>query len=132
MPSATDILGTVFKNGPATLLARLVDSSGSPLAPSEISALSYSVHRIDPRRPDSVAAVAGHGVTALTPAAVLFATLQTDPVWDVDAVGFNFRHELNVATFEAFPTAGAWYQVRYHATPVLGQKIVWRYLLRAI
>ena len=50
----------------------------------------------------------------------------------VDSEGYNFRHELDVSQNEAFPKAGTVYQVRYELTPVLGQKIVFRFQLKSI
>lgn len=132
MPQANDIHGTVFKNGSAVLMARIVDSVDSNITQAAISSISYSVYEIDPCRPDLLTLVAGHdGVTAAV-SSTIFDTLQTDNAWTVDAVGYNFRHELNVSTNDAFPVAGVSYQVRYELTPGSGQKVIVRFQLRAI
>ena len=63
---------------------------------------------------------------------VIFNALQTGGLWTVDEVGYNFRHEINVSSSEAFPKAGVQYQVRYELTPTTGQKSIVRFQLRTI
>jgi len=58
--------------------------------------------------------------------------LQTGGLWTIDQVGYNFRHEIDVSQDEAFPKAGAHYQVRYELTPPTGQKSIVRFQLRVI
>ena len=132
MPTAQDIRGTVFKNGSAVLLARIVDVNGDAVATSDLSSVSYSVLEIDPVDHDTLTPIAGHDEVTLDVADVFYDTLQTDGAWSVDEVGYNFRHELEVDTDEAFIVAGANYQVRYEVTPATGQKLVFRFLVRCI
>ena len=132
MPQAKDIYGTVFKNGSAILMARIVDAVGQPIDQAAITAIEYSIYELDPCRPDVLAAISGHNGASLTVEDVVFDVLQTDPLWTVDAVGYNFRHEIDVSTTEAFPKAGAQYQVRYELTPTAGQKTIVRFQLRVI
>ena len=63
---------------------------------------------------------------------VVFNSLQTGGLWTVDEVGYNFRHEIDVSTAEAFPKAGVQYQVRYELVPTSGQKTIVRFQLRVI
>ena len=63
---------------------------------------------------------------------VIYNTLQNDESWTVDQDGYNFRYELDVSLNEAFSKVGAIYQVRFELTPVLGQKIVFRFQLKCI
>jgi len=132
MPLAKDIFGTAFKNGTAVLLARIVDSDGDDVQQADVTAVKYSVFEIDPCRPDNLTVVAGHDNVSLSVSQVIYDTLQTGGLWTVDSTGYNFRHEINVSSAEAFPKAGAQYQVRYELTPAAGQRTVVRFQLRVI
>lgn len=132
MPQAKDIYGTVFKNGSAILLARIVDATGQPIDQAAISSIEYTIYELDPCRPDDLTVVDGHDGVALTVADVVYNQLQTDGLWTVDEDGYNFRHEVDVAQNEAFPKAGSQYQVRYEFTPASGQKVIVRFQLRVI
>jgi hypothetical protein len=132
MSQAKDIFGTAFKNGSAVLMARIVDSSGANVQQAGIAAIEYSIYEIDPCRPDSLVAVTGHDGVSLVVADVIYNSLQTGGLWSVDAVGYNFRHEIDVSTSAAFPKAGVHYQVRYELTPTTGQKTIVRFQLRVI
>src|SRR5687768_11468905 len=122
MPQANDIYGTAFKNGSVILMARVVDSAGVNIQQSGVSAIKYSIYELDPSRPDVQTAVAGHDAFVLTVSGVIYNSLQTGGLWTVDAVGYNFRHEVDVSTNAAFPKAGIHYQIRYELTPTSGQK----------
>lgn len=132
MPLAKDIYGTAFKNGTAVLLARIVDSDGNDVQQADVTAVKYSVFEIDPCLPDNLTVVAGHDNVSLSVGDVIYDSLQTGGLWTVDATGYNFRHEINVSSAEAFPKAGAQYQVRYELTPAAGQRTVVRFQLRVI
>lgn len=132
MPTAKDIHGTAFKNGTAVLMARIVDAAGVNVQQAGIAAIEYSVFELDPCRPDILTAVAGHDGVTLAVTDVIFNALQTGGLWTVDEVGYNFRHEINVSSSEAFPKAGVHYQVRYELTPTTGQKSIVRFQLRTI
>jgi hypothetical protein len=132
MPPAKDIHGTAFKNGTALLMARIVDTAGSPIQQSGVASLEYSIFELDPNLPDELTAIAGHDAVELDVADVIFNIPQTGGLWTVDDVGYNFRHEIDVTETEAFPKAGAQYQVRYVLTPTTGQKTIVRFQLRVI
>jgi hypothetical protein len=132
MSQANDIFGTAFKNGTAVLMARIVDAAGANVLQAGIAAIEYAVYELDPCRPNNLAAVAGHDGVSLTVANVIYNSLQTGGLWTVDEVGYNFRHEIDVSTAEAFPKAGTQYQVRYELTPTMGQKTIVRFQLRVI
>jgi hypothetical protein len=53
---------------------------------------------------------------SLSPAAVLFDALQTDGRWKLDAVGYNFRHELPATVFD---TPGT-YRIEHRVTTTAG------------
>ena len=132
MADAIDIYGTAFKNGSATLLARVVGQSGANIVQADLSAIHYTVYLLDDQDPDSRTAVANHTNAALSVATVIFDALQTDPIWTVDAMGYNFRHVLDVASHQAFTIAGRRYLVEYQLTPVSGQVILVRFRLNVI
>ncbi|MEM6329101.1 MAG: hypothetical protein AAF790_02515 [Planctomycetota bacterium] len=132
MPNAQDTPGAVFKNGAAILLARVVGADGQAITASDLSSIRYSVLELDECRPNTSVVVPGPDGVAIAAAPTVFDTRQTDALWTVDAAGYNFRHELDVATNDAFPKAGVAYQVRYEMTPVSGQKVVFRFHLRAV
>ena len=66
MPDARDIFGIVFKNGSATLLARIVGGGGNPLVRADVTSIRYSVCLLDPNSPDRQIPVAGHGGISLS------------------------------------------------------------------
>ena len=56
MADAQDIHGTVFKNGSATLLARVVGAAGAAVTQSDIAAVKYGIYLLDeddPGRPNA-------------------------------------------------------------------------------
>ena len=63
---------------------------------------------------------------------LIYNTLQTGGLRDKDAVGYNFRHVLDVSQGQAFGTAGRADRVGYELTPVSGQVILVRFKVRAI
>jgi len=132
MAEAIDIHGTAFKNGTATLLARVVGADGAPIVSGDLDAIVYSVYRLDDRDPDGRVAVEGHDGVELAVGDVIFDALQTDALWTADAIGYNFRHELDVAAHPAFAQAGRKYLVEYRLTPDEGQVILVRFRINVI
>ena len=132
MAEAIDVYGTAFKNGSVTLLARVVGAAGTNIVQADLSSIKYTVYLLDDQDPDSRTAVANHTDVALSIAGVIFNTLQTDPLWTVDASGYNFRHVLDVSTHPAFTIAGRRYLIEYQLTPTSGQKILVRFRLNVI
>jgi hypothetical protein len=132
MADARDIHGTVFKNGSATLLARVVGATGTPVTQADIAAVKYSIYLLDEDDPDSQTAVTGHVAVPLSVSAVIFDALQTDSLWTKDAVGYNFKHVLDVAAHPAFAAAGRSYRIVYELTPAAGQVILVRFRVHAV
>jgi hypothetical protein len=132
MPVANDIQGKVFRHGSAVFMARIVNASGEIVNQASVAALEYTIYELTSDDPSGLIPVTGHEGVSLTVGTVVFDTLQNDGAWTVDTQGYNFRHELDVSANEAFESAGKVYQVRYELTPVLGQKIVFRFQLRCI
>jgi hypothetical protein len=132
MALARDFQGTVFRNGSAVLLARVVDSHGDNLNQASLASASYTIFALEPNEPESLTPVEGHVGVALDVEDVIFDVLQTGNGWTVDEVGYNFRHELDISDDEAFTETGRVYQIRYELLPVTGQKLVFRYCLKCI
>lgn len=126
--SDADIYYSIFKNSTRALCARVRGHDGNDLTPSGVSAVAYSIYELDDHDPDERDAVTGHSAVSLTPANVLFATLQTDNL----ATGYNFRHTPPIGTSQAFTIAGRSYLVEYTITPTSGEKIVLRFRVDCI
>jgi hypothetical protein len=123
---------TAMKNGTLTLMARVVGESAAAVTPDDIASIAYSIDLLDDDDPDARTAVTGHQNVSLTVADVLFASLQTDDRWTVDATGYNFRHTIDVSTHAAFAIAGRRYLVEYRLTPDEGQIIIVRFRINVI
>ena len=132
MANASDIHGVVFKNGSATLLARVVGSDGSPVEQGEIASAAYTVYLLDESDADTATPVTGHTDVAVAVASLIYDGLQNDDLWDVDEEGYNFKHVLDVSGNEAFATAGRSYRVLFRLTPTTGQVIIVRFRVHAI
>jgi len=132
MAGAKDIQGTVFQQATATFMARVEDSLGANLTQADVAAIEYTISAVGNDQAAPPNTILGHENRTLDKANVVYDVLQNDATWTVDAVGYNFRHEVDVSLHEAFPKAGEVYQVRYEVTPVVGQKIVFRFRVRCI
>jgi hypothetical protein len=132
MALARDFCGTVFRHGTAVMLARVVDGQGDNVNQASVASARYSIFALEPNELESLTPVEGHENVSLDVEDVIFDVLQTNGGWTVDEVGYNFRHELDVSTDEAFTGAGRVYQVRYELQPVTGQKLVFRFQLKCI
>ncbi|MBN2476904.1 MAG: hypothetical protein JXB62_20015 [Pirellulales bacterium] len=132
MAEAADLYGAAFKNGSATLLARVVGGDGQNVVPSDIVSAKYTVYLLDDQDPDGRTAVGGHTDVALTVGDVIFDGLQTDARWTADATGYNFRHVLDVSSEAAFTLAGRRFLVEFELTPLVGQVILIRFRINVI
>jgi hypothetical protein len=132
MAEAMDIYGTAFKNGTATLMARIVGPTGANLTQADIATIQYSVYLLDDQDADRRTPVTGHSQITLPVYQVVFNSLQTDATWTVDSIGYNFRHILDIAAHAAFAFAGRRYLVEYTFTPLAGQIVLVRYRINVI
>lgn len=127
MAESLDIHGSAFKNGTVTLLARVVGEDAGPITIADVDSIHYSIFLLNDQNPDERTTVEGHDDVSLPAGDVMFNSLQTGPLWTVDAVGYNFRHVPDVSAHPAFAVAGRRYLVEYRLSPVLGQVIVVRF-----
>ena len=132
MAEASDIHGTAFKNGSATLLARIVGQDGANILQADVYTIKYTAYLLDDQDSDSRTPVDGHTDMSLTVANIIFDTLQTDATWTVDEYGYNFRHLLDVSVDQAFAVAGRRYLIEYQLTPVAGQMVLVRFRINVI
>lgn len=132
MPNAADIRGQVFRDGSATLLARVVGGDGAALIQSDITAISYTIYLVDQSDSNLLETVDGHEDVEVAPADALFDVPQLDSLWTVDSVGYNLRHELDLSAGAAFPHAGRMYLIVFKLTPTVGPVILVRFRLAAI
>ncbi len=132
MADASDIRGVVFKNGSATLLARVVGADGTPVIQSDVDSAKYTAYLLDETDPDAATAVTGHAGVAVDAASLIYDSLQKDSLWDVDDVGYNFKHLLDVSANQVFAAAGRSYRIVFELTPVSGQVILVRFRVHAI
>ncbi|QDV76117.1 hypothetical protein [Botrimarina mediterranea] len=127
-----EIYGSTFAGASAVLMARVAYADGTLVAPEEIASAAYAVAEVDPCGLAPPTDVAGHTGVALDVEQVLSTELLDNPPWEVDEVGFNFRHEVDVTESPAFVTAGRRYRVQYVLTPTDGQPIVVRFFIEAL
>ncbi len=114
MPNGAQIgTGTVFEDGSASFMARVVGVDGGNIVQSDITSITFKVY-------DSGGTEAATGT--LTVATVVFNVLQTDARWNpaIDTTGYNFRDDRIAGTF----AAGGRYKVEYKFTPGSGADYV--------
>jgi len=130
MANAVATKARVFKDGTGTFMARVVGATDSAITQADLSSIACSIYTLDPDDTDAQTVVTGHDDTAVTVSSVVFDTLQTDDSrWTVDTTGYNFLHEIDVSSNEAFPVRGAEYLVHYELTPTSGQVIDVQFLV---
>jgi hypothetical protein len=105
---------------------------GQPLVRAGVSSIAYTVYQLDEQDPNLETPVAGHTARPLVVADVIYDSLQLGSLWDVDAVGYNFKHTLDVSSQQAFGAAGLFYRVRYELAIPAGQPVLVRFKVRVI
>lgn len=112
MPAAVVTTGTVFEDGGATFLARVVGNNAANITQATINGITYKVF--------DLTEIPGKLITSgtLTVSDVVFDTLQTDSRWTKDSTGYNFRHNMPPS---AFPEGNRQYQVEYLFDPTSGE-----------
>ena len=103
------VKGTVWEDGGASLMARVVGNAGVNILQADITSINRTVF---------VGSTISTAATAPVVATVIFDTLQTDARWKRDSTGYNFREAVLAAVF---PDGDAIYRVEYKFTPVSGE-----------
>lgn len=130
---ARDVLGQVFRDGSAALVARVVDVYGEPIEPEDVESAEYTIHELD-LDDESLEAVEGHEGVELVVEDVVLSPLVVDDLWgEVDDEGYNLRVTLGRSeTFSPFPRAGVYYQVSVTLTLMSGQEVLARFRVLSI
>lgn len=119
---------SVFENSSGLLMARVDNWAAGYITQAIFGTAKYTIYLLDkdyPDDPDTRTVVENHEDVALTVTDVVFDTLQTDDVWGArDATGYNFKHQIDVKTNQAFEIAGRQYLVVVTLVPTTGQEIV--------
>lgn len=111
MPAPTITTATVWEDGGASLMARVLGNDAANITQASITSITCSVYDAQER-----------GTAVVTPAVVVadsvFDSLQTDARWTVDSTGYNFCHDCPAT---AFPDGDTVYRVIYKFTPASGE-----------
>jgi hypothetical protein len=125
--AANDIHATAFRDGTTTLRAR-VFFNGANLKSSDVATISYSIYLLNDSDKNYRLEVDGHAAVSLSPADVIFDSMQTDG----EAACWNFKHMPSIAAHPAFATAGRHYLVEYKITPTAGEIVLVRFVVKVI
>lgn len=109
MASPVIVTGTVWEDGGASMMARVVGNAGANIVQADIQSIARNVF---------IGTTLDAGPTALTVATVVFDTLQTDARWSIDSTGYNFRDDVAAAIFATGDTR---YRLEYAFTPASGE-----------
>jgi hypothetical protein len=130
MLQTREVCETVFKNGVAVLMARIVDATGRRVRRAQIESLAYAIFEVDAESGACVQAVRGHDGAFLDVDSVFLDSLACEDAWSIDVSGYNFRHEIRANAGGSFPRSHARYEIRYLFVPKLGEPIVIRFFVR--
>jgi hypothetical protein len=118
MSQASGTSELVVENGMAVLMARIVDSAGVAVHRDQVAFAAYSILELADRDRSQEIAVPSHEAVRVDVDQVFCDSLEVGGLWDVDVVGYNFRHEINANRGEPFPKLGATYEIRYTLLPI--------------
>lgn len=121
----------VRRNSSIVLMARIEDRFGATVGTSDVEAIRYSIYELDPHRPDSTSIVDGREDIAVDVREVIRDSLMNGHEWALDAIGYNFRHDIELDRDKPFPKQGVSYQILYELTPTVGEKTIARFHLAA-
>ncbi len=109
MASPLIITGSVFEDGGASLMARIVGNDAANITRADTTSISRSVY---------VDGTIQGTATAIVVADSVFDALQTDARWSVDTTGYNFRDDVAASVFA---TGDTLYRLEYKFTPATGE-----------
>ena len=132
MRFAREIRGSAFQGGSAVILARLVDEVDVLLDPVSVESAVYSISEMPAGEWEPRVVSLGHESVAIDVATAVLSTPAVSNGWDVDSVGYNFRHEIDTTTDPAFPSAGREYLLRYTLTRGGDQPVVFSARIKVI
>lgn len=112
MPTPAFKTAKVIEGAGATLMARVLGNSATPITQATCTSIARKVFL----NGSSTASDS----SSLTVANVVFDTTQTDARWSEDETGYNFR---DVVAASILSTGNAQYRVEYTITPTSGEVI---------
>lgn len=129
MATPSDIEGVWLENASATLLARVVGPDNeTPIQQADLSSAQYTAYLLGDHDPDVQTPITGHTDVDVDVSGLIFDELQQDALWgDVDGIGYNFKHVLDVSEYPLFALIGRKYRITFTLTPVSGQVIIVRF-----
>jgi hypothetical protein len=130
MPQTSDLCETVFENGVAVLMARIVDATGRRVRRNQVKSIAYAIFEVDIESGEPGRVVRRHDGAFLDVDAVFLDSLICDEAWYLDVSGYNFRHEICANADGSFPRRRTRYEIRYLFIPKLGEPIVIRFSVR--
>lgn len=105
--------GTIWEDGAATCIARILGNAGTAITQASLTAISYKIFDIDSSTPTTAITS-----STLTISSVVFDTLQTGARWTVDSTGYNF---LNTFAASNFATPDHRYRIEIIFDPTSGE-----------
>ena len=129
MANPTDIECIFMECAPATLVARVLGPDNeTAIKQADLSSAKYTAYLLDDHDPDVQTPIIGHTDVDVDVSGLIFDTLQKDALWgDLDGIGYNFKHALDVSANHVFTLIGRKYRITFTLTPVSGQVIIVRF-----
>ncbi|HEX4415161.1 MAG TPA: hypothetical protein VH107_16125 [Lacipirellulaceae bacterium] len=117
--------GNVGQSKTGVLMARLVDPHGRLLHTSMVRSIQYSLYELSESGSPRKRLVANHIGRQMRVDKVVADELNVGRSWDIDAIGYNFRHRFVVKSARLHgdhsPTM---YELRYVITQTTGERSV--------
>ncbi len=128
-----ELEAVILANTAPMFLARVVNGQGEIVDPAAVASGEYSIARVTPDDPLFEDPVPGHANVGLTLGEVWSTALRLDYRWgETDTRGYNFAFQPQISVQPAFPDRETFYRISFAITPVTGQVLLLRYLLRAV
>ena len=108
-----DYHATVFQDGTATFMARILDFHGGLVYQTDVDSITYSVYLLNEGKPESRTVNPFHSNNVLNVSDVLYNQLKRNVHWLEDDKGFNFCWTLDVSRSNPFALAGRHYLVEF-------------------
>ena len=113
MASSDITKATVWEDGGATCLARVLGNAGTAITQASLTSIGCKVFDLNSTTPETAVST-----PTVTIASAVFDTLQTDARWTVDSTGYNF---LFVIAASVLTTGDHRYRVEFKFTPASGE-----------
>jgi hypothetical protein len=120
------IQGTAFKRGVVALLARVVDASGKVVGREDVLAIQCYVYLLEGTSQVHTETL------ALSVDKAILDTPTVDPMWRIDTIGYNFRHDLDTVTSPVFALSDRCYLLEYRLFAADGHDIYVRFRVNII